>query len=291
MHLPSRPEARTLPRISFRVSSEALCSMVVVNSKASDWECVPAASSGPSSSASVISNESVNYHFDPEDGQPGDSGSSHESLGSVDAAGDSRGHCADDCGNERDREGTPEHDPIAGRGTTFGARMDWWSISIPMDKPDENQQKTKGGTDVLKDPEPRPGAEHGQRDFLPEKMPVAVEPVVVVSEGIPEDMGCNPHEKRQQDHRQTRKGFDGERFWTYFESGSGTIGKAGGQGFLGEVVKEPERDKTNRKVEFENPWQGMAQPIMGRKRDEVFRVRCEAAENHCGKNKACTPEG
>lgn len=225
----------------------------------------------------MISDESIDQHFYPEDGYSSNCSNSHKPLRSVDSVRESRCGCADKGSDKGDGEGTRERDSVACEGPLFGSRMDGRSVPIPVNEPEQNEDNSEHGTDILKDPVPGPGTEQWKLHHLAEEMPVVVEPIAWMGKRVPQDVGGDSYENGESDHGEMRRRVDRERSGSQMQSLARTFRQAGREWLLCIVVKRPEHSERNRKIEYKDSWQGMAEcPVMP-KGDEVFEIRGAAA--------------
>ena len=104
-------------------------------------------------------------------------------------------------------------------------------------------------------------------------------------------MSGNSDEHGQEDHGKVCDGVDGEGPGAEMESFTCSLGKAGGERFLGVMMEEPQRDKTKGEIEGEDTGKGVAEAAVMSKGDEVFEIRREAAYDDSGHDEPRAPEG
>ena len=119
--------------------------------------------------------------------------------------------CMEQSYRQSDSKGAGQGDPVAHQATTVWRRVNGFGISVPMNEPNQDDEKSRSRTHVLKDSVHGAGAEQGEVDLFVQEMPMAVDQIVAVCKCIPEDVGSNSDEDGEDEQRKLGDGFDGER--------------------------------------------------------------------------------
>ncbi len=148
--------------------------------------------------------------------------------------------------------------------------------------PEPEHDEAENTAGVLEEVEERLGGEHGQWDEIAEGGKMAIGPVAIMGERVPEEMGGRADEDRRNDEGEAAGGVDGKGERAEAHALAKALRHPAPQGLFGVAMVEPEKNEGHGQIDDEDSAEGVAEGGVRSHGEAILEVGHEAAGDKGG---------